>query len=71
MVRSNEAKWTAFFLQSASPFLRAAYKFGRGVHFALRRKMRKPPISRVPAILNGLTNRPIWKTDNIYADIVK
>ncbi len=50
-------------------FLRAAFKFGRGVHFALRRKMRKPPISRVPAILNGLTNRPSWKTDNIYADI--
>ncbi len=38
--------------------LRAAFKFGRSVHFALRRKMRKPPISRVPAILNGLTNRP-------------
>ncbi len=38
--------------------LRAAFKFGRGVHFALRRKMRKPPISRVPAILDGLTNRP-------------
>ncbi len=42
----------------ALPILRAAFKFGRGVHFALRRKMRKPPISRVPAILNGLTNRP-------------
>ncbi len=52
-------------------FLRAAFKFGRGVHFALRRKMRKPPISRVPAILNGITNRPSSKTDSIYADIVK
>ncbi len=30
--------------------VRAAFKFGRGVYFALRRKMRKPPISRVPAI---------------------
>ncbi len=39
-------------------FLRAAFKFGRGVHFELRRKMQKPPISRVPAILNGLTNCP-------------
>ncbi len=38
--------------------MRAAFKFGRRVHFALRRKMRKPPITRVPAILNGLTNRP-------------
>ncbi len=37
--------------------LRAAFKFGRRVHFALRRKMRKPPITRVPAILNGSTNR--------------
>ncbi len=35
--------------------LRAVFKFGRRVHFALRRKMRKPSITRVPAILNGLT----------------
>ncbi len=34
--------------------LRAAFKFGRRVHFSLRRKMRKPPITRLPAILNGL-----------------
>ncbi len=50
------------FLQSnyltGSIFLRAAFKFGRGVHFVLRRKMRKPPISRVPTMLNRLTNRP-------------
>ncbi len=51
-------------------FLRATFKFGRRVHFALRRKMRKSPITRVPAILNGLTNRPSWKTDSIYADIL-
>ncbi len=30
--------------------LRAAFKFGRRVHFALRRKMLKPPIARLPAI---------------------
>ncbi len=29
--------------------LRAALKFGRRVHFALRRKMLKPPITRLPA----------------------
>ncbi len=26
------------------------FKFGRRVHFALRRKMLKPPIARLPAI---------------------
>ncbi len=31
-------------------FLRAAFKFGRRVHFALRRKMLKPPIARLSAI---------------------
>ncbi len=50
--------------------LRAAINFGRLVHFAVRRKMRKPPITRVTAILNGLTNRQRWKTDSIYAHIV-
>ncbi len=39
--------------------------------FSLRRKMRKPQITRVPAILNGLTNRPSWKTVSSYANIVK
>ncbi len=38
-------------------FFPAAFKFGRRVYCALRRKMQKPRISRVPAILNGLTNR--------------
>ncbi len=51
--------------------LPAVFKFGRRVHFVLRRKLRKPPITRVPAILNGPTNRPSWKADSIYADIVK
>ncbi len=51
-------------------WFRAAFKFGRRVHYALCRKMRKPPVNRVPAILNGLTNRPSWKTDSIFADIV-
>ncbi len=31
-------------------FLRAALKFGRRVHFALRRKMLNPPIAHLPAI---------------------
>ncbi len=31
-------------------FLRAVFKFGRRVHFALRRKMLKPPVARLPAI---------------------
>ncbi len=31
-------------------FLRAAFKFGRLVHVALRRKMLNPPIARLPAI---------------------
>ncbi len=35
---------------SAFLFLRAAYKFGRRVHFALRRKVLKPPIARLHAI---------------------
>ncbi len=32
------------------PFFRAAFKIVRRVHFALRRKMLKPPIARLPAI---------------------
>ncbi len=35
----------------ANYFFRAAFKFGRRVHFALRRKMPKLPIARLPAIL--------------------
>ncbi len=31
-------------------YVRTAFKFGRRVHFALRRKMLKPPIARLPAI---------------------
>ncbi len=30
--------------------MRTAFKFGRRVHFALRRKMLKPPIAHLPAI---------------------
>ncbi len=33
---------------------KSAFKFGRRVHFAPRRKIRKPPITRLPAILNEL-----------------
>ncbi len=35
---------------NVAPTLRAAFKFGRRVHFALRREMLKPPIARLPAI---------------------
>ncbi len=38
-------------------FLRAVFKFARRVHFALRRKMLKPPIARLPAIYQGFINR--------------
>ncbi len=31
-------------------FLRAAFKFGRRVQFAPRRKMLNPPMARLPAI---------------------
>ncbi len=35
------------------------------VHFALRRKMLKPPIARLPAIKMDFINRPSGKTDYI------
>ncbi len=38
--------------------LRAAFNFGRLVHFALRGKMLKPPIARLPAIKMDFINRP-------------
>ncbi len=31
-------------------FFRAGFKFGRRLNFALRRKMLKPPIARIPTI---------------------
>ncbi len=37
--------------------LRAAFKFGRRVHCALRRKIQKSPITRVPAIIRK------WKVE--------
>ncbi len=37
--------------------LGAAFKFARRVHFALRRKMLKPPIARLPAIKLHFINR--------------
>ncbi len=36
-------------IRSLKVILRAAFKFGRRVHFALRRKLLKPPIARLPA----------------------
>ncbi len=53
------------------PFFRAAFKFGRRVHFALRRKMLKSPIARLPAILMYFINRPSGETDCIYETTVK
>ncbi len=50
---------------------RAAFKFGRRVHFALRRKTLKSPIARLPAILLDFVNRPSGETDRIYDANVK
>ncbi len=44
-------------------FFRAAFKFGRRVHFALRRQMLKLPIARLPAILLYFIYRPSGETD--------
>ncbi len=52
-------------------FFRAAFKFGRRVHFALRRNMLKSPIARLPAILLDFINCPIGETDWIYEANVK
>ncbi len=51
--------------------IRAAFKFGRRVHFALRRKMLKSPIARLPAIFLNFINRPSGKTDYIQEANVK
>ncbi len=53
-------------VNSKLAFFRAAFKFSRRVHVALRRKMLKPPIARLPAILLDLTNRPNGETHCIY-----
>ncbi len=52
-------------------FFRAAFKFGRRVHFALRRKMLKSPIARLPAISLYIINRPSGQTDCICEANVK
>ncbi len=51
--------------------LRAAFKFGQRVHFALRRKMLNPPIARLPAILLYYINLPSEETDCIYEATIK
>ncbi len=43
--------------------MRTAFKFGRRVHIALRRKMLKLRIARLPAILLDLVNRPSGEKD--------
>ncbi len=53
-------------LRARPTLLHAAFKFGRRVHFALRRKMLKSPIARLPAILLYIIDRPSGKTDCIY-----
>ncbi len=53
------------------PALRAAFKFGRRVHFALRRKMLNPPIARLPAIEVDFINCPSAETDCVYEKKVK
>ncbi len=53
------------------PFFRAAFKFGRRVHFALRCKRLKSPIARLPAILLYFINRPRGKKDRIYEVTIK
>ncbi len=40
---------------------RAAFEFGPRVHFALRRKMRKSPVVRLPAFLSGLYKSSKWR----------
>ncbi len=42
-------------------FLRAAFKFGRGVHLALRHKMWKPPITRVQGDFKWTNKSPKLK----------
>ncbi len=51
--------------------LRVAFKFGRRMHFALRLKMLKPPIARLPVIKLDFINRPRGETDYIYEAKVK
>ncbi len=50
---------------------RAAFKFGRRVHFALRRKMLKLAIAHLPTVLLDFINRPSRETDFINDSNVK
>ncbi len=50
---------------------RAAFKFGRRMHFALRRKMLKTPICSPSNDLARLIKRPSGKTDCTYEANVK
>ncbi len=51
--------------------IRAAFKFGRRVRFALRRKMLKSRIARLPAILVDFLNRESGEPDCVYEANVK
>ncbi len=57
--------------KSKSDQFRAAFKFGRRVRFALRRKMLKPRIARLPAILVDFLNRQSGEPDCVYEANVK
>ncbi len=61
----------ANYIDFLSKDFRAVFKFGRRVHFALRRKMLKSPIARLPAILLYFINRPRGETDCIYEATIK
>ncbi len=51
MEAGNLFHYLKILIEMAHPlFFREAFKFSRRVRFALRRKMRKPPITRLPAI---------------------
>ncbi len=63
-VRPIPKRFTANILYTQ--FIRAAFKFGRRVHFALRRKVQNSPIARLPAILLDYINRRTGETDCIY-----
>ncbi len=66
-----ELNWATALLFWYTMDERAAFKFGRRVHFALGRKMLKPPIARLAAIYIDLINRPSGEADCVYETKVK
>ncbi len=72
VLRSKLLNWVQkeVLFNNARIFLRP-FKFGRRVHFALRRKMLKLPIARLPAILLDFMNSQSGETDCISEAKVK